>query len=539
MTARGKIETLGRYRVLDTLGVGGFATVYRVYDPALDRDVALKVLHPHYSNDTTTRTRFIREGYALGRVRHPNVVQVYDAGEVDGDVYLAMELIEGRTLQEILHERGPLPLREAADYLQQIAAGLEAIHARELIHRDVKPANIMVEDGTNRCVLLDLGSVHIVSASTLTDNESFFGTPGYVAPEQVEPDGKVSPQTDVYQLGALLYALLIGHPPFTGDPARVLYAVVHSPPPDPRAERQALPSAVSSLVQRSLAKNPARRPHGVRAVAEGLRPALSEARASPALTESVTTPVPVVTRAPEPPRRRTARQRESRSAAWLLLPAGLLAGAVVGLAVVWTRMGDGDGRRAVTSAPPRVDAPTGSATPEGVSVPAARGVVTATATAVIATPTPSPVATPSPTVVRTATPTPAPTRTATPSPIPTATPVPTQTAAPTPAPAVQAGVPNVAGQWVFTDTIQNGPGAGSAYTFVVRLQQDGTRVTGSGALNLEGVMEGATLRAAFRQGQGTGEFVWTFNSEGTAFTGTFTSAWAGNSGESAGSRTGP
>jgi hypothetical protein len=521
MTARGKLETVGRYRVLDTLGVGGFATVYRAHDPALDREVALKVLHPQYSNDATTRTRFIREGYALARVRHPNVVHVYDAGEADGDVYLAMELIQGQSLQEILTTRGPLPLREAAGYAEQIAGGLEAIHAASLIHRDVKPANVMVETGTSRCVLLDLGSVHMASATVLTVSQTFFGTPGFMAPEQIEPEGQVSVQTDVYQFGAMLYTFLTGQPPFSGDPSRVLYAVVHSSPPDPRAQRQALPASISSLVQRAMAKNPAKRPRSVRTVADGLRQALEDARPSPAVSEAATVPHAVSVRGVAARPHRPTPHRRRRSPALIVLPAGLLAGAALGLAVVWLSRDDDGGRLAVIPAPTLAATPPAAAPTANTTVAVTASAAPATATAAIVTPTPSP------TIVRTATPTPAPSRT------------PTQAPSPTAAAAAPADIPTVGGQWVFTDTIQYGAGTGSAYTFRVRLQQDGARVTGTGDLALEGVLEGSTLRATFRQGSGTGEFLWTFNGDGTAFTGTFNSTWAGNGGDSTGSRVGP
>src|SRR3712207_2249752 len=138
-------RAIGRYEIRAELGAGGFSTVYRAHDPGLDREVALKVLHPHLARDATIRERFVYEGRALARLKHPNLVVAYEAGEADGAAYLAMELVEGQSLDEQLARRGPLPLDEVAAIAEQVGAALAALHARNLIHRDVKPANIIVE----------------------------------------------------------------------------------------------------------------------------------------------------------------------------------------------------------------------------------------------------------------------------------------------------------------------------------------------------------------------------------------------------------
>jgi hypothetical protein len=251
-------ERIGRYQVFAELGVGGFATVYRAYDPALDRELALKVLHPHLARDPEVRDRFVREGRALARVRHPNVVLVHDSGDAAGCVYLAMEYVPGRTLAAVAGGH-PLPLSQVQAVITPMAAALEAVHAAGLVHRDVKPANLLLaEDG--RVVLLDLGIARALDRTAVTASGQLVGTPGYLAPEQVQQPAAVGPRTDVYQLGATAYALLAGQPPFVGDPAQVLYELVHGAPPDLAPLRPDLPAAVCAAIAQALAKDPADRP---------------------------------------------------------------------------------------------------------------------------------------------------------------------------------------------------------------------------------------------------------------------------------------
>lgn len=270
--AMGPPQLIGRYQLREELGAGGFATVFRAYDPALDREVALKVLHSHLASNPEVAERFVREGRALARVRHPNVVQVFDTGAGDDAPYLAMELIEGRPLSELLIGRGPIPVAQVVAVAEQIAAALAAIHARGLVHRDIKPPNILIEADTGRAVLLDLGVARMLDGG-VTATGWLVGTPAYMAPEQIEPDMPITPQTDVYQLGATVYALLAGRPPFEGAPTRVMQAVLRQPPADLSALRPDLPPAVFGVIMEALAKDPARRPQGARAFAAQLRAA--------------------------------------------------------------------------------------------------------------------------------------------------------------------------------------------------------------------------------------------------------------------------
>jgi hypothetical protein len=264
--------TVGRYELREELGAGGFATVYRAYDPTLDRAIALKLLHLHLARDAATRERFVREGRALARVRHPNIVQVYDAGEAAGTAYLAMELIEGRPLGEVLGRRGPASLTEVVEVVDQVAGALAAVHARNLVHRDVKPANILVENATGRAVLLDLGVARDLAGATLSGGW-IVGTPGFMAPEQLETHGQITHQTDVYQLGATVYTLLAGRPPFQGDTVQVINAVAHGVPTPLTNLRPDLPPGVAMVVVAAMAKDPTRRPRDMREFAAQLRAA--------------------------------------------------------------------------------------------------------------------------------------------------------------------------------------------------------------------------------------------------------------------------
>lgn len=265
-----ELTSVGRYRLIEDIGAGGFATVYRALDPLLDRQIALKVLHPHLARDAATRERFVREGRALARIRHPNIVQVFDAGEADGRVYIAMELVEGRSLTDVLRERGRFSLAEVVQVTDQVAGALAAVHEHNLVHCDVKPANILLEHGDQRAVLLDLGVARTIDDSAATGNGSLLGTPAFMAPEQVEPGKRVSPQTDLYQLGATVFTILAGEPPFSGEPAQVIYSVVHREPPELADLQPGLGPGVSALIAQSLAKEPRDRPRGTVAFATRL-----------------------------------------------------------------------------------------------------------------------------------------------------------------------------------------------------------------------------------------------------------------------------
>jgi len=224
---------IGKYEIIEEVGRGGFAVVYKARDPALDRVVALKVLHPYWSEDPTFATRFRNEARTAANLRHPHIVTVYEAGEAGGQLYIAMEYLPGHTLRELLEEGAlnstHLPLERALPILEQIAEALDYAHEYGVIHRDVKPANVMVEE-TGRGVqatLMDFGLVKAMEGNAaLTSQGTLLGSPEYMAPEQADPDlaAAIGPATDRYALGIVAYQVLTGRVPFAGNTPATLAA---------------------------------------------------------------------------------------------------------------------------------------------------------------------------------------------------------------------------------------------------------------------------------------------------------------------------
>ena len=262
------LTQFGRYEILGTLGQGSFATVYRARDPLLERTVALKVLLPHLAADAEDRQRFLAEARALAALRHPGIVTVYEAGESEGQPFIAMELVEGETLAARAARSGPLPLIRVLPIIISLAAALDVVHAAGLVHRDVKDSNVLIEP-SGRVVLMDFGIALATSRARLTQVGYGMGTPESASPEQIRGD-QVGPAADSYALGVLTYQLLAGRLPFSGDIAHVLYAQAHLPPPPLREARPGLPAAVYAAVEAALAKDPADRPESAGAFARML-----------------------------------------------------------------------------------------------------------------------------------------------------------------------------------------------------------------------------------------------------------------------------
>ncbi len=249
----------GRYRVQARLARGGMATVYTALDIRLDRRVAVKVMHPALADDEAFVARFIREAKAAARLSHPNVVPVYDQGADAGSVFLVMEYVAGRTLRDLLHERGRLSPTQALDVLEPVLAALEAAHAAGLVHRDIKPENVLLaSDG--RVKVADFGLARAVEAANLTATTGLLmGTVGYLAPEQVER-GSSDARSDVYAAGILLYELLTGTPPHVGETAlAVAYRHVHEDIAPPSAVIRSVPPALDALVRQATRRDPAAR----------------------------------------------------------------------------------------------------------------------------------------------------------------------------------------------------------------------------------------------------------------------------------------
>ena len=263
---------MGKYELLEELGRGGFATVYKARDPSLDRAIALKVLHAGYAGRSDVVPRFLDEARRAASLRHDGIVRIYDVGEVKGQPYIAMEYLPGGALSDRLKGE-PLPFDAALTILEQIADALDYAHKRDLVHRDVKPANILFDD-EGRAVLVDFGLVKSLVESGYTVESTSLGTPDYMAPEQAQAGAPVDARTDVYALGVVAYELLTGRVPFEADtPLAVLRAHLDVTPPDPRQVNDQLDGNVAAILLKALAKAPTER----YASASGLARALREA----------------------------------------------------------------------------------------------------------------------------------------------------------------------------------------------------------------------------------------------------------------------
>lgn len=262
---------IGKYELLAELGRGGFAVVYRARDTTLDREVALKVLHPGYAVEAAVVQRFLHEARQAARLRHANIVHVYEVDAANGQPYIAMEYLPGGTLAARL-TGAPWPWAAAKPVLEQVAAALAYAHKKQLLHRDIKPANILFDED-DHAVLVDFGLVKSLQESGLTAEGTRLGTPAYMAPEQAE-GGDLGPATDLYALGVVAYELLVGCPPFSAEtPVAVLHAQVYEPPPDPRERHPALPAAAAAVLLRALAKAPAERYAGAPELVQALQAA--------------------------------------------------------------------------------------------------------------------------------------------------------------------------------------------------------------------------------------------------------------------------
>jgi beta-lactam-binding protein with PASTA domain len=249
----------GRYRVEARIAVGGMATVYRAVDTRLDRELALKVMHPSLAGDSAFVDRFIREAKSVARLAHPNVVGVYDQGNDGTYVYLAMEYVSGCTLRDVLRDRGALQPRVALDILEPMLAALGAAHRAGLVHRDMKPENVLIGDD-GRVKVADFGLVRAVDSHTSVGSDTIMGTVSYLAPEQIQ-QGTADTRTDLYACGVMLYEMLTGDKPHAGGtPAHVLYQHLHEEMPAPSAKVPGLATALDALVARATAREPDGRP---------------------------------------------------------------------------------------------------------------------------------------------------------------------------------------------------------------------------------------------------------------------------------------
>lgn len=249
----------GRYALEMLVGSGGMADVYRAKDQLLERTVAVKILHQQYENDTEFIARFQREAKAAARITHPNIVNVYDVGVAEGRHYIVMEYVPGRTLKERIKEEGPVPAPEALHIARQIAGALAQAHANNLVHCDIKPHNILVMPDGNVKVA-DFGIARAVTESTMTYNDNIMGSVHYFSPEQARGT-LITPKSDVYSLGVVLYEMLTGRIPFDGNTAvSIARKHLEEEPQSVRSLVPNIPPVVEALVTRMMAKEPALRP---------------------------------------------------------------------------------------------------------------------------------------------------------------------------------------------------------------------------------------------------------------------------------------
>ncbi len=378
-------ERIGRYEILELLGRGGQAAVYRAYDPTMQREVAIKVLTATAGVDEKARQRFEREAHTIAALEHPHIVPVYDFGAYDDGLYIVMRLMKGGTLGDRL-ARGPLNPAEALEVVRPIAAALDAAHKRGIVHRDIKPGNILFDE-YGAAYLSDFGIARLGDATaSLTGSSLILGTPHYMSPEQIQGKVPLDGRSDVYALGALLFQMLTGHVPYEGDtPAQALVKHLQEPIPRLASYRPELPEVYQAIIDRAMAKDREARYPTAGALAADLEAAVTGRPLASAPTLAIAPPA-------------AASQEGKRRPWWAWVAAAVVVLALAGTGwALW-------GRRA--SPPP--PSPAASPTPTTQGIPAA-------ATTAVLTPSPRPSATP--TVA--ASPTSPPTPTFTPAPSPT------------------------------------------------------------------------------------------------------------------------
>ena len=279
-------KTLGQFQITRELGRGGMAVVYLAYQPALQRYVAIKVLPPQLGLDPDFVTRFRHEAIAAAKLKHPNIVTVYDVGSEGGVNYIVMELIDGESLASVIRQSGAMPLERAGHILGLMAAALDYAHAQGFVHRDIKPGNIMLGAG-DHVTLMDFGIAKALSGTRLTQTGATIGTPEYMSPEQVR-GADVDHRSDIYSLGIVAYEMLTGTVPFSGTTASLLYKQVNEPPPM-EALVLRTPPHVTNAVSRALVKDPTQRFQRA-----------SEFAAALSGTRPVAAPPPIAQTAPRP-----------------------------------------------------------------------------------------------------------------------------------------------------------------------------------------------------------------------------------------------
>lgn len=267
----------GRYQIIRTIGEGGMANVYLAYDTILDREVAVKVLRGDLASDEKFVKRFQREAKAASSLNHPNIVEMYDVGEDNGNYFIVMEYIDGKTLKSLIKKRGGLSLAETVDIMMQLTSAIACAHDSFLIHRDIKPQNVLIlEDG--RVKITDFGIAIAMNSTELTQTNSVMGSVHYLPPEQANGSGATI-KSDIYSLGILMYECLIGKLPFKGENAvEIAIKQMKEKIPSLCAQNDLIPQSIENIVLKACAKNPRNRYDSVAEMHEDLKTALSDER---------------------------------------------------------------------------------------------------------------------------------------------------------------------------------------------------------------------------------------------------------------------
>ena len=271
----------GKYRIIQKIGEGGMGVVYKAQDTKLDRPVALKFLPPEMTRDPASKKRFIQEAKAAAALNHPNITVVYEIGEDEGQTFIAMEFIEGKTLRERI-ESGPIEIEEAVNIASQVAEGLKEAHDRGIIHRDIKPANIMLTK-KGQAKIMDFGLAKLAWGADLTKPSMIMGTAAYMSPEQARGEA-VDHRTDIWSLGAMLYEMLAGEKPFQKSHDQALiHSILNDKPTPPSFLRSELPAHIEQVIERALAKKVSERYQNIQKLIQDLDPSIS----SPKMEKSI------------------------------------------------------------------------------------------------------------------------------------------------------------------------------------------------------------------------------------------------------------
>jgi eukaryotic-like serine/threonine-protein kinase len=350
-----------RYELEELVGTGGMSSVFRARDRLLERSVALKILHEHYVADPEYVERFRREARAVAQLAHPNIVTVIDRGEQEGRQFIVFEYVDGENLKEVVNREGALPVREAIELALQVARALGYAHERGIVHRDVKPQNVILNE-EGRAKVTDFGIARSLDVDGVTQTGTVLGTSDYIAPEQAQGQ-EVDAQTDVYSLGVVIYELLTGEVPFGGESfVAVAMQHVNEPPPSVVEHRPDVPPRLDLVVQRAMAKRPHDRHGSMEELVDDLEISLRELDGYGGDESERTLVVPAAAR-----RARGARRRRQRRVPGVLIALALLVLALAGAVYLLVDGAQNDGGGSSTPSPPesvRVGA-VGAYDPEG------------------------------------------------------------------------------------------------------------------------------------------------------------------------------